>query len=403
MVRLSDEALLALLENVESDRSERKQSLNGDAREKIAQAICAFANDLPDHRLPGVVIVGADDNGRPVGAEITDQLLQTLADIKSNGQILPPPSLTVEKRTLRGSEMAVVTVLPADSPPVRYQGRIWIRVGPRRGLATAQDERLLNEKRRHRDRPFDIHPIAGSSVSDLSRSAFEIDYLPNAVAADVLEANERSHEERLASLGMIASVDQPVPTVTGLLTLGIAPRNWLPCSYVQFLRIRGAHLADPILDEQEIDGTLDQILRRLDEKIRAHLATSVDFTSGSVTEVRRQPYPLAALQQLTRNAVMHRSYENTHAPVRLHWFDDRIEITSPGGPYGVVTAANFGQPGVSDYRNPNVASVMKTLGFVQRFGSGIAVARRTMAENGNPPPEFQVEQTLVHCRLRSAQ
>jgi ATP-dependent DNA helicase RecG len=402
MMRVSDEALLALLDQVESDNSERKQSLSGDAREKIAQAICAFANDLPDHRLPGVVIVGANDAGEPVGTEITDQLLQSLADIKSNGQILPPPSLTVEKRVLKGAEMAVVTVLPADSPPVRYQGRIWIRVGPRRGLATAQDERVLNEKRRHRDRPYDIHPIEGSAVSDLSRSAFEIDYLPNAVAADVLAANERSYEERLASLGMIASVDQPVPTVTGLLTLGIASRNWLPGSYVQFLRIKGQDLADPILDEQEIDGTLDQILRRLDEKIRAHLATSVDFTSGSVTEIRRQPYPLIALQQLTRNAVMHRSYENTHAPVRVYWFDDRIEIISPGGPHGLVTAANFGQPGLSDYRNPNIASVLKTLGFVQRFGFGIAAARRALAENGNPELEFQVEQTVVHALLRSA-
>lgn len=401
MARLSDEALIALLDDLESDRSERKQSFSGDSSTKIAQAICAFANDLPDHRLPGVVIVGANDAGEPVGTEITDQLLQNLADIKSNGQILPPPSLTVEKRVLKGAEMAVVTVLPSDSPPVRYQGRIWIRTGPRRGVATAQDERVLNEKRRHRDRPFDIHPIEGSAVSDLSRGAFEIDYLPSAVAPDALAANGRSYEERLASLGMIASVDHPVPTVTGLLTLGIASRNWLPCSYVQFLRIKGLELADDVVDEQEIDGTLDQILRRLDEKLRAHLATSVDFASGYVTEVRRQPYPLVALQQLTRNAIMHRSYENTHAPVRVYWFDDRIEIINPGGPYGLVTAANFGQPGLSDYRNPNIASVLKTLGFVQRFGFGIAAARRTMAENGNPPPEFRIEQTVIHCMLRA--
>ncbi len=103
-----------------------------------------------------------------------------------------------------------------------------------------------------------------------------------------------------------------------------------------------------------------------------------------------------------RDAVMHRTYENTNAPVRVYWFDDRIEITNPGGPFGTVTAENFGRPGFNDYRNPNLATVLKTLGFVQRFGFGIADARKALAENGNPPLEFQVEPTTVLATLRRA-
>lgn len=200
---------------------------------------------------------------------------------------------------------------------------------------------------------------------------------------------------------MIDSIEELTPTVIGVLSLGKTTRTWIPCSYIQFLRIRGCNWGDPVVDEQEIDGPLELILRRLDEKIKATLAVSVDFTSGT-TEIRSSPYPLTALQQLTRNAVMHRSYENTNAPVRVYWFDDRIEITNPGGPYGTVTAENFGRPGVSDYRNPAVASVLKTLGFVQRFGFGIAEARRALDANGNPPPEFQVEPTIVLATVRKA-
>jgi ATP-dependent DNA helicase RecG len=239
-------------------------------------------------------------------------------------------------------------------------------------------------------------------LDELNRIAFENEYLPQAVAADVLAANERSYEERLASTGMIASVDQPVPTVVGLLTIGKSPRTWIPCAYVQFLRIRGTNWGDPVLDEQEIDGTLDLVCRRLDDKIKATLTVSVDFTTGSTIEVRSTPYPVSALQQLTRNALMHRSYEGTNAPVRVYWFDDRIEITNPGGPFGTVTTENFGRPGVSDYRNPNIATVLKTFGYVQRFGFGIAEARRALASNGNPPPEFQIEQTMVLVIVRKA-
>ncbi len=399
---MTDEELLALIHDLESDRAERKRTWGGDAPEKGRQAVCAFANDLPNHHLPGVLFVGVKDDGTPMGPEfvVDDDLLKTLADIKTDGKTTPPPTLTVAKRELLGRDIAVVTVWPADAPPVRLDGRIWIRIGPRRGQASAQDERVLNEKRRYRDQSFDTHPVLGSTLNDLSKSYFENEYLPQAVARDVLEVNGRSYEERLASLGMVASVDDPTPTVVGLLTLGKSPRTWVPSAYIQFLRIRGTLWGDRVVDEAEIDGNLDTLLRRLDEKLKATLTVSVDFTAGSTTEVRVMPYPLSALQQLARNAVMHRTYEGTNAPVRVYWFDDRIEISNPGGPYGAVTPENFGRPGASDYRNPVLAGVLKNLGFVQRFGFGIAEARRAMASNGNPMPDFQVEAANVLAILR---
>jgi len=66
------------------------------------------------------------------------------------------------------------------------------------------------------------------------------------------------------------------------------------------------------------------------------------------------------------------------ATVRVYWFDDRIEIHNPGGPFGSVTPENFGQPGVTDYRNPNLAEALRALGYVQRFGAGIAIARKAL-------------------------
>jgi ATP-dependent DNA helicase RecG len=326
MKPLSGEQLLALLDAPEADRAEREHAWAGDAPDKVRQAVCAFANDLPGHGLPGVAFIGANDDGSASGVPIDDRLLLTLADIKTDGRIVPPPSLTVERRVLKGSPMAVVTVWPADSPPVRFDGRIWIRTGPRRDRATAQDERVLNERRRTRDSHFESHPVPRATLSDLNRTAFENDYLPAAVARDVLEANERSYEQRLAACGMVATAEDPVPTVLGLLVVGVSPRDWLPGSYIQFLRIAGRELADPVVDAAEIDGNIGPMLRELDAKLRAHLTTRVDF-AGLAVERRISPYPLTALQQLTRNAVMHRNYEGTNTPVHVYWFDDRIEIS----------------------------------------------------------------------------
>ena len=401
MMRYTDTELEAMLADTESDLAERKESWSGDAPDKGRQAVCAFANDLPEHHCPGVLFVGAKDDGTPVGlgGKDVDELLRTLADIKTDGQIQSLPTLIVEKRKIKGIDLAVVTVQPADAPPVRYKGRIWIRIGPRRGIATAQDERILNERRRHRDIPFDVQPVTSATLESLSRVLFEEEYLTNAFAADILAANDRLYEQRLAACKMISTTDSPVPTVLGLLVVGKSPRDWLPGAYVQFLRINGTQWADPVIDESSIDGPLAQVLRRLDEKLDAHNRTEVDITSQSI-ETRTSPYPRAALQQLVRNAVLHRSYENTNAPARVYWFNDRIEIHNPGGPFGAVTAENFGKPGITDYRNPNLADAMRVLGFVQRFGVGIATAQAELLKNGNPPAKFHVETSTVLVTIR---
>jgi len=394
---MNDAELEQLLDDIESDRAERKESTtDGD---KFRQAVCAFANDLPDHRDVGVLFVGVNNSGEPTGIAVTDQLLQNLASIRGDGNILPFPSLDVQKRKLKGQDVAIVLVHPSSAPPVRFRGTIWIRSGPRRGIANPDDERRLNEKRRFRDLPADIQPIASAGLDAVDELLFRRTYLPSAVSIDVLDQNQRSLEHQLIA-AKFAHPGSPVcPTLIGVLAVGKAPTDWVPGAYLLFLRIDGAALGDPVKDSREVRGALPDLLSEVDDLLKANIQTSVDFTSGPV-EIRKPDYPLVALQQIARNAILHRSYENTNAPVRLYWFNDRVEIQNPGGPYGQVTKQNFGMPGAYDYRNPNLAAVMKELGYVQKFGFGIATARRELEKNGNPDLEFQVEDSYVAAILR---
>src|SRR5882762_2324552 len=123
MIRYSDEELSALLNDLESDLTERKESFKGESPKRARQAVCAFANDLPNHNKPGVLFIGAKDNGLSSGEKITDQMLLGLAYIRSDGNILPLPVLSVEKRIVKGAEVVAVTVMPSDTPPVKYEGR----------------------------------------------------------------------------------------------------------------------------------------------------------------------------------------------------------------------------------------------------------------------------------------
>ena len=125
MTFYTDTELAALLASSESDLVERKRSASDS--NAIHRNICAFANDLPARGKPGVLFVGVEDDGTCSGIDVTDELLRKLAQMRSDGTIQPFPTMTVDQKTVDGCEMAVVQVMPATNPPLRYQGRAWIK------------------------------------------------------------------------------------------------------------------------------------------------------------------------------------------------------------------------------------------------------------------------------------
>jgi len=383
-----------LAADLESDRVERKESAS--SADEIRRAICAFANDLPGHGAPGYILVGVNDKGRPISLAITDNLLKTLADARSDGNTLPPPRLSVRKASVRGVPIALVEVQPSDSPPVRFKGQVWVRVGPRRGLATAEEERRLAERTIAGTRTFDVRPCVDATLDDLILASFQADYLPRAVDAAVLAENRRPVEDQLASL-RFCDPRRRVPTNAGVLLLGQDPLVWLPGAYVQFVRYAGVTLADPVSSQMAITGTLLTQLRQLDQLLPIQIQTARVPAEGLRHE-DKPDFPIAAVRELVLNAVMHRTYEGTSTPVRINWFADRVEILSPGGLYGQVTPENFER--VSDYRNPVVAEAMKVLGYVEKFGAGIARAQAALRSNANPSPAFEFHPTHVLVTIR---
>jgi ATP-dependent DNA helicase RecG len=387
--------LEALLSDLESDLAERKASAAD--RSAIRRTICAFANDLPGHRRAGVIFVGANNDGSCANLPVTDQLMTTLAQMRSDGNILPPPTMYVEKMTLNGCNLAVMIVEPSYNPPVRYQGRTWVKVASVLQQATMEDERRLSERRRAGDLPFDLRPVFEASNAELDMEFFRSEYLRSALAPEVLEENQRGIDDQLKALRFMTN---GVPNYGALLVFGKDPLRWVPGAYLQFVRFDGGQLDDPVRDQKRLSGRLSQILSAADDLLQLHIEVAADSASGP-REVRRPDYPIIALREFIRNALIHRAYDGTNAPVKVFWFTDRIEISNPGGLYGQVNQGNFGK-GATDYRNPLLAEAMAVLGFVQRFGMGIPRAVRELKENGNPRADFEFSPSSVLVTLRPA-
>jgi ATP-dependent DNA helicase RecG len=378
---INEQELKNMLFDMESDRVERKE--NAKDTGKICQNICAFANDLPNHGKSGVIFIGIKDDGSCGNLHVDDTLMCKMADIR-NDNILPIPSINIQKFKVDHYEIAAIIVEPSYDPPVRYKGTVYVRIGPTTRAASPDDERRLSEKRRSNDLPFDHRPVKNAALSVLNLNFFEETYIPQTIA--VLEQNNRDLEQKLFSLRFLQN---NAPTYGAILAIGKDPLNFVPGAFVQFIRFSGTSLTDPVMDQKELSGPLYEILVKLEELIKININVAIDFTSASL-EIKMPDYPLVALQQFVRNAVMHRTYEHTNAPVKIYWFSDRIEITSPGGLYGRVDIDNFGK-GANDYRNPFIAEFMKNLGYVQKFGAGIPAAINALKNNNNPPAEFPFE------------
>jgi ATP-dependent DNA helicase RecG len=381
-MQLTEQEMRLLVADMESARVER--TLTAAKKDKLGEAVCAFANDISGEGKPGCIFVGIADNGTIEGTRVDDALLRSLADLRNDGSVLPKPSLQVEKREIDGKEIVVISVMPSIFPPVRYKGIVWIRTGPTRSRATEQDERILIERRIASARSFDAAPCPDGTIDDLSKDEF-LQYRSLAIASDVIDENNRAFEDQLASLRLY-DTKTSCPTYAGILLLSPDPRHWMSGAYIQFLRFAGTELGESPISAKEIAGNLSTVLRRLDDIINIHINERITPVSR-LRETAAYDYPAWALRELLLNAVMHKNYESTQ-PVRFYWFADRIEIHNPGGLYGEARN-NF--PKNNAYRNPVIAEILKNMGYVNRYGYGIAHATKLLNENGNPPLDFQLE------------
>lgn len=99
--------------------------------------------------------------------------------------------------------------------------------------------------------------------------------------------------------------------------------------------------------------------------------------------------PYDALREAVINAVTHRNYFERGANVMVEMFDDRIEITNPGGLVKGLQPEDFGKR--SALRNPNIANLLHRIQYIEKMGTGISKIRTLVTEAGLSPVEFEFD------------
>ena len=379
---ISKELVEVLLKSKETFRVERTTSTTD--KDKFGEAVCAFANDMPDAGKPGYLLIGANDDGSRNGLKTTDDLLKKFAAIRSDGNVLPIPTLSVDSVSFADGDVIVVEVQPSDQPPVRYRGRTWIRVGPRRDIATPAEETILAERKARYFKTFDARPCFEARIDDLDLALFSDKYLPLAVDADTLSNDDRPVEQKMESLRLYNSV-YGCPTNAAVLLFGKNPTHFIPGAYIQYVDFDGLDNAGAIVNEYAFKGNLCNELPKLDTFIETSIAKRRPVPVSALREKTVYEYPKWSIRELLMNAIMHRDYQG-NAPVKFYQYRDRLEIVNHGGLYGRARPENF--PRINDYRNPILAEAIKLFGYVNCYNRGIATLQTELKSNGNGAAEF---------------
>lgn len=101
-------------------------------------------------------------------------------------------------------------------------------------------------------------------------------------------------------------------------------------------------------------------------------------------------YPIKALRKIILNAIIHRDYSiyTENDPIRIEIYDDRIEVSNPGGLYGRLSIDDLGSSR-SDIRNPYIASILEILEITENRYSGIPTIYNEMKKMNLLPPKFE--------------
>jgi ATP-dependent DNA helicase RecG len=238
-----------------------------------------------------------------------------------------------------------------------------------------------------RREPFDLaicndvryDAVDEDEVKDfLEKRAIELDRgVPSRPISDLL----------LNILKVVKEVDGELkPTNTALLFFGKNPSECISQNEIRTARFKGITRRETI-DSKEITGPIYKMLDDVEVffKRNTRLANKiVDFKRVDIPE-----YPYDAIREALINAIAHRDYDRTGAPIMFSIFDDRVEISNPGGLLPGLTINDL--EGKHETRNKKICEIFNETKDMERYGTGIIKMKELMKEYGLDEPEFSEE------------
>ena len=341
------------------------------ADKSLAAEVCAFAN-----ASGGMVLIGIDDNGVIVGADVSNETRSRIQD--TINQIEPRLSTDIAIF----DNIIVITIPEGKDKPYSCSKGFYLRSGP-------------NSQKLERNSIIEFLQLEGkirydtlvndklSVKENFNRASFD-DYLIKAGISNVLPL-----DSTMINLGCAeySSEGELIYTNAGALFFRDNRQSVLfDHSKIVCALYKGIQKAD-IIDVKELDGGIVENIDNAIVFLKRHLNLRYE-----IMQVQRKnvlELPERALREAVVNAACHRDYFEIGARATVEIYDDRVEITNPGGAPKGITSANFGT--ISIARNPIIASLLHRIHYIERMGTGITRIRQAMENAGLKAPAFTID------------
>jgi len=347
------------------------------SKSELAKTIIAFANDAG-----GELYIGVKNDTREVIGLQEDELISieekicNLIHDNCSPLILPEVSFLLHN----GKYIILSQIFKGSAPPYHLKNKsvdegTYIRVGSSNRLASKE---IISELERCKlNISFDSERVYIKSVDELNINSFKEFYFE--------KTGEELTMQVLQKLELIKSEQKKTYPTNALILLSddVIRREIFPYAKIECARFKGTIPGD-FIDQKTIDSNIAIQSEEAYKFVLRHISeASVGYKT--VYRKNRWEYPLKAIREVIRNAVIHRDYSLNGKDIKIAIFDDKVEITSPGK---LLPSVDFSvsDSGQSDIRNKVLAPVFKRLGIIEQWGNGL----RIISEDIDNYPEISL-------------
>lgn len=358
--------------------AERGESFNVDFKvavppkvRDITEEVCSFAN-----AAGGYVLIGIDDHGVIKGAHVDNSKRSAIQG--SIGEISPALHIEIYSVDVDGKEIWVLEVPAGRQLPYFFGGNVFVREGANsQKLTNVEEIRELfqqAEKIYYDSIPTKKYNIYEHLDADIVKMFRQEAYLSNNVDDEQLLENIQAFTEN-------GDVKRGA-----ILFFAQHPEELFFHAVVRCTQFKGTDKL-LIIDDKTFGGPLvsqyEQALGWLQDKLKLEYDIH-----GVGARTEKWEMPLDVFREALINALAHRDYYEQGAFTSVEVYDDRIEITNPGGLLPIV-AKHFGRKSLS--RNPYIFSLFMRMNLVEHVGSGIGRMQELMLNAGLPEPQYETE------------
>jgi predicted HTH transcriptional regulator len=363
--------IIKLLQKGEGKTLEFKREVSA---ANLLKTVISFANTSG-----GVILMGVGDNGTICGVKDTlkvEEQISSLIYDSIEPRIIPD----IEMISWRNKQVLAIEISHGNQWPFFLRSKgvekgTFIRIGSTNRLAGPE---IIAELKRHAsNKCFDEEPFLEKSSEGLDLQT---------ISEYIERTGKHFSRSQLKTLRLnVGFNNTTVPTNGAYILFGKDRLNFFPDARIQAALFAGTDKSE-MIDSVDLQAPLIEAIEQAMIFIKRNIAKKSEIKDIYRADI--YSYPIAAIREVLINSVVHTDYSLRGSPISVAIFNDRIEVTNPGGlPFGLTMEDIY--LGVSKLRNHVIGRFFREMHLIEQWGSGIGRVINECKAMGLKTPRFE--------------